>query len=95
MDDKIQEDQPLLKDVHFERPQNSSTGTYCGQASAGCEHGTEVAGMAIATGNSTCASLCTADSGSEKGIAYGVAHVLDADRLSLDRIACTQIQFPS
>lgn len=79
MDDKIQEDQPLFLGVQFERPQNSSPGTYCGQATAGCEHGTEVAGMAIATGNSTCATLCTSDSGLERGVAYGVAHVLDAD----------------
>ena len=35
--------------------------------------------MAIATGNATCATLCSSTTGSERGIAYGVAHVLDAD----------------
>jgi hypothetical protein len=79
MDDKIQQDQPLLNGIAFENPQNSSTGTYCGQATAGCEHGTEVAGMAVAVGSSKCGPLCTADSETEQGIAYGVAHVLDAD----------------
>jgi hypothetical protein len=83
MDDKIQEDQPLFQGVHFERPDTAISGTRCGQAAAGCEHGTEVAGMAVALGNSTCATLCAADSGSERGVAYGVAHVLDADTAAI------------
>ena len=83
MDDKIQEDQPLFQGVSFERPLNSIAGTLCGQASAGCEHGTEVAGMAIATGNSVCPGLCTGDTGSERGIAYGVPRVLDADMAAM------------
>src|SRR5581483_3321130 len=78
MDDKVQQDQPLLHGVTFESPQGSSTGTFCGQASAGCEHGTEVVGIAAASGNADCA-LCTADTGIERGVAYGVSHVLDAD----------------
>jgi len=89
MDDKIQEDQPLLADVDFESPQGSYSGTFCDQASAGCEHGTEVAGMAVATGNAKCASLCTADSGTERGVAYGVQHVLDADITAMpDSASC-------
>ena len=37
--------------------------------------------MAVATGNSSCATLCDADTGLERGVAHGVAHVLDADFL--------------
>ncbi len=89
MDDKIQEDQPLFDGVDFERPGDSIPGTLCGQATAGCEHGTEVAGMAVAVGNSGCSSLCTADTGTERGVAYGVAHVLDADTAAMsDSNAC-------
>ena len=69
MDDKIQEDQPLFHGVRFVRPMDATVGTLCGQATAGCDRGTEVAGMAVAVGNSTCVDLCTADSGTEKGIA--------------------------
>jgi hypothetical protein len=79
MDDKIQQDQPLLAGVHFESPQGSSSGTFCDQARAGCEHGTEVVGMAAASGSATCLGLCTADTGNERGVAYGASHVLDAD----------------
>ena len=79
MDDKIEEDQPLFQGVIFERPMNTSAGTSCGQGSAGCIHGTEVAGMAVATGNANCTSLCTSDTAGERGVAYGASHVLDAD----------------
>jgi hypothetical protein len=87
MDDKIDEAQPLLHGLSFERPMNTITGTECGQ-SAGCEHGTEAAGMAVATGNSSC-GLCTPDTGSEKGVAWGVSYVLDADFGTMpDRATC-------
>jgi Subtilase family len=81
LSDKIEEDQPLFQGVSFERPSTTPQNPPCGQASAGCEHGTEVAGMAVAVGNSTCATLCDADSGIEKGVAYGVKYVLDASFL--------------
>ncbi|HEY7592877.1 MAG TPA: S8 family serine peptidase, partial [Actinophytocola sp.] len=87
MDDKIDETQPLFQGVAFERPLNTTAETECGQA-FGCGHGTEVAGMAVARGNSTC-GLCTPDMANEKGVAYGVGYVLDADFGTMaDRAVC-------
>lgn len=77
MNDKIQEDQPLFQGVQFLRPQGAPQNPACGQTSPGCEHGTEVAGVIVTRGNGSC-SICTPDSGDERGIAYGVDKLLDA-----------------
>lgn len=76
--DKIEEDHPAFADIDFQRPSDVSRNTHCGQAVSGCEHGTEVASMAISRGASGC-TLCSPSDAVQKGGAPHVETVLDAD----------------
>jgi hypothetical protein len=76
--DKIDEDHPAFAGIDFQRPSDSSRGTRCGQYGNGCEHGTEVASMAVSRGASGCA-VCVPGDASKRGIAAGLDSVIDAD----------------
>jgi Subtilase family len=84
--DKIQEDHPAFAGVTFLRPPDAPLNTLCGDtASLSCDHGTEVASMAIAQGITSCpvAEGYTCDTSEmvngadRKGSSPGVDRVLD------------------
>ncbi len=76
--DKIEEGHPAFAGVTFERPSDAPLGTSCGQYANGCEHGTEVASMAISNGAANC-EICVLGDVSKRGVAPDVDRVLDAD----------------
>jgi hypothetical protein len=79
--DKIEEDHPTFAEVTFQRPSDAPRNTRCGQYVSGCEHGTEVASMAISGGATGCAS-CGPPDVEELGVAPRVDTVLDAEATS-------------
>lgn len=76
LDDKVDETHPAfsLRPDLFERPENTAT--------AGDLHGTEVAGMAVSQGTTTCPAgyQCAGDdvAPAYRGVAFGVHRLLDA-----------------
>lgn len=75
--DKIEQEHPAFAGIHFQRPSDAPIGTSCGQRVSGCEHGTEVASMAISRGAAGCAACVSSDS-SRMGVAPRLDSVLDA-----------------
>jgi hypothetical protein len=71
--DKIEEEHPAFMGVHFQRPADAPVGTSCGQWVNGCEHGTEVASMAISRGAGSASA-----GAAKKGVTPGLTSVLDA-----------------
>ena len=80
--DKIEQDHPAFAGIDFQIPPGSTRNTTCGQNANGCEHGTEVASMAISRGATGCA-LCVPADADKKGTAPGLDTVLDTEH-SLD-----------
>jgi hypothetical protein len=77
--DKIEEGHPAFAGVTFQRPADAPSGTECGQYVNGCEHGTEVASMAITRS----AANCECNVSARNGVAPGLHSVLDAEAASL------------
>jgi serine protease AprX len=75
--DKIEEAHPAFAGITFQRPADAAIGTTCGQQVSGCEHGTEVASVAISRGATGCAGCSEVDA-VNRGLAPGLDSVLDA-----------------
>lgn len=75
--DKIEEGHPAFAGIQFQRPSDSPVGTSCGQYVSGCEHGTEVASMAISRGAAGC-GICSGADAARRGVVPGADSILDA-----------------
>ena len=81
--DKIEEEHPAFAGIRFQRPADAPVGTSCGQRINGCEHGTEVASMAISRGAIAC-EICTSADSAKRGVAPELDSVLDAQASAID-----------